>query len=357
MTIPNDGVFLLTNNGTGWNAVNIGLTGSWVSSIAINGTNIFAGTGSNGGLFLSTNNGASWNATGLINANVISLTISGANIFAVNSGGAVYLSTNNGTSWNAMNNGMINTPFYSLAISGTNIFAGTGSSGVYLSTNNGASWNSVCNGLPITQINSLAVNGTYIFAGTWGEGIWKRALSEMIYPNCSAKFTLTPDTTTLHHYYIINNASGIAPLTYYWSWGDGTHDTIAYPSHLYNSAGFYNICLTITDSTGCTSTYCDTSYLQKTTNSIISVQVIPGASGINENELSNQIKFYPNPVTDYFQIQTSLPIKNIEIIDITGRTIYTTTNKTINCSSFAKGVYFVKVQTEKGMSISKFIKQ
>ena len=54
--------------------------------------------------------------------------------------------------------------------------------------------------------------------------------------NCSAYFIVTPDTTTLHHYYIINNASGITPIKYYWSWGDGTYDTIAYPSHTYSTA-------------------------------------------------------------------------------------------------------------------------
>lgn len=54
------GVFLSTNNGTSWTAVNSGLTGTLVKSLAISGNNIFAGT--DRGLFLSINNGKSWTA-------------------------------------------------------------------------------------------------------------------------------------------------------------------------------------------------------------------------------------------------------------------------------------------------------
>ena len=181
-------------------------------------------------------------------------------------------------------------------------------------------------------------------------------IAKLASSDCFSYFTLTPDVTTPHHYYVTDSTIGVSPLKYYWSWGDGTHDTIAYPSHTYSAAGNYKICLTITDFTGCTSTYCDSSYLQKSTNSMIYVDVVPKITGVKENELSNQIKFYPNPATDNFQIQTSLQIKNIEITDITGRIICITTNKVINCSSFAKGIYFVKVQTEKGEAVEKFIK-
>jgi hypothetical protein len=87
------------------------------------------------------------------------------------------LSTDNGASWSPKYNG--SNYVISLAISGANIFVGTENGDVYLSTNNGTSWNSVSNGLPNTPINSLAISGTNIFAGTWGAGIWRRSISEM----------------------------------------------------------------------------------------------------------------------------------------------------------------------------------
>ncbi|MGB3075886.1 MAG: hypothetical protein WBB36_11225, partial [Chitinophagales bacterium] len=49
------GVYLSNNNGGSWSSVNIGWTNSNVSSIAINGSDIFAGTSGNygGTVFLS----------------------------------------------------------------------------------------------------------------------------------------------------------------------------------------------------------------------------------------------------------------------------------------------------------------
>jgi hypothetical protein len=68
----------------------------------------------------------------------------------------------------------------SLAISGTNLFAGTNGGGVFLSTNNGTSWTGVNNGLTNAVIRPLAVSGPNLFAGTFGGGVWRRPLSEII---------------------------------------------------------------------------------------------------------------------------------------------------------------------------------
>ena len=83
------GVFLSTNNGTSWTEVNTGLTSSFVYTLAVSGTNLFAGTYD--GIFLSTNNGTSWTAvnTGLTNTNVLSLApdLLSGNLFAGTYGG------------------------------------------------------------------------------------------------------------------------------------------------------------------------------------------------------------------------------------------------------------------------------
>jgi len=180
-------------------------------------------------------------------------------------------------------------------------------------------------------------------------------------PNCSALYAIVPDTMILHHYYFINNASGIPPLVYWWSWGDGTYDSIAYPSHIYSAAGNYTICLDITDSIGCTNSYCDTSYLQKSPNSIISVDVIPpGPAGINIYECSGQIKIYPNPATNNITIESPQQAI-IEMLNIQGQLIKILTANSyktnIDVSAFPKGMYVVKVKTEKGIKIKKLIKE
>ena len=107
-----------------------GPIGGVVTCFAVSGTNLFAGT--EGGVFLSTNNGASWAAvnTGLANTPVTSLAVSGTNLFAGTYGG-VFLSTNNGASWTAVNTGLVNTNIQALAVSGANLFAGTAGRGVF----------------------------------------------------------------------------------------------------------------------------------------------------------------------------------------------------------------------------------
>jgi hypothetical protein len=201
-----DGIFLSTNNGTSWTAVNTGLmtdaaVTEWVfSSFAFSpngagGTNIFAGT--QDGIFLSTNHGTSWtgSGTGLIiyPVDITALVVSpngagGTNIFAGTNGSGVYLSTDNGsTNWTQVNSGLtgFNTLVNALAVSGKNLFAGvsgiigTHSGGVFLSTNNGTSWTGVSSGLATDDVWSLGVSGNNLFAGT-DNGIYVRPLNEMI---------------------------------------------------------------------------------------------------------------------------------------------------------------------------------
>lgn len=88
---------------------------------AVSDSNLFAGTSS--GVFLSTNNGTNWTAVnaGLTNTFVYSLTLSGSNLFAGTIGDGVFLSTNNGTSWTAVNNGLSNKDVRYLTVGGTNL--------------------------------------------------------------------------------------------------------------------------------------------------------------------------------------------------------------------------------------------
>jgi hypothetical protein len=171
-------VFRSINNGTSWTAVNTGLMSSEVYALAVNGSNLFAGT-YGGGVFLSTNNGTSWTAAGLTNVYVRSLAVNGSNLFA-GTGGGVFRSTNNGASWTVVNTGLTNINVYALAVNGSILFAGTGGGGggVFLSTNNGTSW--INAGLTTTVVYSLAVHGSNLFAGPSRDGVWRRPLSELV---------------------------------------------------------------------------------------------------------------------------------------------------------------------------------
>ncbi len=74
--------------------------------------------------------------------------------------------------------------------------------------------------------------------------------------NCSAffEYTQTPNTLTIH--FADGSESNHDITSWAWTFGDGgTSDNHA-PIHTYDQPGTYQVCLTINDNTGCTSTYC-----------------------------------------------------------------------------------------------------
>ena len=84
-------------------------------------------------LFLSNTANAQWVQTnGPFGGTINSLAVSGTNIFAGTLDG-VFLSTDNGSNWIGVNNGLSSTVVLSLLVSGTNIFAGTLDGGVFTS--------------------------------------------------------------------------------------------------------------------------------------------------------------------------------------------------------------------------------
>ena len=143
------------------------------------GTNLYAGNTSSG-VFLSTNNGISWTAVnnGLQDLYVDALAVIGSNLFMGCQSG-VFRSTDSGTSWKPVNNGLTNYVSF-LAVSGTNIFAGVGhGGGAFRSDNGGNNWAALNSGLfNNNDFRSLTLSGTSIFAGT-NDGVWRFPLSEL----------------------------------------------------------------------------------------------------------------------------------------------------------------------------------
>ncbi len=182
---------------------------------------------------------------------------------------------------------------------------------------------------------------------------------------CSASFTLAPDSLTSHHYTITPAVTGVAPFTYYWSWGDSTFDTTAYPSHTYADTGLYTICMRITDATGCQSYTCDSSYhILRTQNTMAYVNVLNTniTTGINTSETSlAAISIYPNPAHSSIIINANNNALNQQLIitDIIGNRIIqknlTALNNIIDISSWSKGIYLVQVKNDKESVVKKVV--
>ena len=52
------------------------------------------------------------------------------------------------------------------------------------------------------------------------------------------------------------NATGAGPFSYFWDFGDGTSSTQQNPMHSFAGNGPFNVCLTISDTNGCSDTQC-----------------------------------------------------------------------------------------------------
>jgi hypothetical protein len=166
--------------------------------------------------------------------------------------------------------------------------------------------------------------------------------------SCSAYYTITANGAP-HTYDLTNLASGTPPLSYDWDWGDGSpHDTAAYPTHTYAGAGTYTICLAITDSAGCTSTYCHSFFLL-TPLSPVYINVIPPIStGMSKAANEKSFSVYPNPATSSLIIKSKEPIDNVVIRSIDGRAVKSLvfshwSMAEIDVRELSAGIYFIEV--------------
>ena len=223
-----DGVFTSTDDGTNWTASSDGITNRSVVTVAICGSQLYAGT--YGGIFRSVDGGSTWRPvnSGLstnsphpgllytkvltpIGTDVFSVIVSdellrladgdtswtflyhdfpadvlclarlGTDIFVGTAGEGVYCSTDSGISWTRRSKGITvyNKGFVrSLAVSGSTLVAAM-DQGLYLSANYGTNWISASSGMRDEYSTScLYMTSDYLYAGAFDGGIWRRPLSE-----------------------------------------------------------------------------------------------------------------------------------------------------------------------------------
>lgn len=188
---------------------------------------------------------------------------------------------------------------------------------------------------------------------------------------CSAGYSLYPDNVTPLLWYVMPSAGGIAPFTYDWDWGDGSTASGLGISHTYSAPGYYNICLTITDSAGCVSTYCDAStYINKTNMNMIQVNVVNSIpTGIDTDEtIERSVQVFPNPSSSHFNVLLTLAeVENVNLSlhnqlgqQVLTRDVTTSSSTLLtelDVSKLSEGVYFLTIRGDNWMSTERLIKQ
>ena len=86
------------------------------------------------------------------------------------------------------------------------------------------------------------------------------------------------------------------------------------------------------------------------------------AADIDEAEHTSLLNLYPNPVNDKLYIVTEAEIEEVVVYDVYGRLQVTKTpsqqdDATIDVSGLNSGIYFVKVVTDNGEIVKRFIKK
>ncbi|AWH83782.1 hypothetical protein HYN59_01035 [Flavobacterium album] len=91
------------------------------------------------------------------------------------------------------------------------------------------------------------------------------------------------------------------------------------------------------------------------------VTLFEAVMGVEKPEGTVSVTVYPNPARNTINIMAQETIRSAELFDINGRLLQTAiindTSTSIDLSSRAAGMYFVKVITEKGMKVEKVIRE
>ena len=367
------GIFLSTDNGLSWLAMNNGMEsviiGSYtISSLAANGQNIYAGTHSFG-IFLSTDKGIKWVSKSngmpysvyhytdslfdtIYHFEISAILVKEKNIFAAYYGfggdtivQGFYSSTNNGFDWIQKTKGLpIYKPadnyliqdIFSLTMNGNNLFAGT-RFGVYMTSDNGDKWIPKNSGMVNGRVFKLTTYGDNVYAIPIGGGIYQSSDLGDSWQYVSGKGFLCCDLIVRDNIMIaIGKGVNISK-------NHGV-DWLAFNSGLPIDFEVHAITLI-------------GEYLYAGTNDGIYRAKLSdlGITDVKETEQTINNVIYPNPATDFLELSFAAePAQfKIEIFSIEGIKMFEAEPATrIDVSRLVAGVYFVKY----GSRVSKFVK-
>lgn len=86
----------------------------------------------------------------------------------------------------------------------------------------------------------------------------------------------------------------------------------------------------------------------------VTINFVP--DGVDENEME-MISVYPNPAQDFIRVETQLiaSVQRVEIYNVTGQMMLSTTDTEINVSELPEGVYFVAVLAENQKFVERIV--
>jgi len=311
------GVFVSSDSGFTFNAINNGLNNLNTRKILIRDSMLFLGT--NNSIYKSTNFGNSWELsnTGIplsLNSNVDDIAFRGDSIIIATFNNGIFLSKNFGLTWTPMNIGLPDLNKEALLVIDNLIFTGSGyisGSGIFISEDFGFSWDPRNNGVPAdVYITSFSNIGQTIFASTHGHGVLKTDDNGMnwtaIYPPYWYIWSTYSFGNTL-----LTGHDGVAGIYKTDDLGNtwqAMNEGLNYSLWDKNIRTIYNFGPYI--------------YIGTWSNKIFRRpcdQLITGVQNINKK---NNLEIYPNPITEHSKFLIDLPSEfkyDLEIFNSLGK--------------------------------------
>jgi PKD repeat protein len=199
---------------------------------------------------------------------------------------------------------------------------------------------------------------------------------EVVPGTCIADFINVTPPDVIDTLYLANNSTYSPTMTFTWDFGDGTILTGPNPYHIYGSSGTYNVCLTISDASGCLDTYCMVFTISLMSGNgersgfpVIFLPLVYGSAlGVEDDSQKVDFSVYPNPAKDNLMISfgTNFPEQaDVQIYDLSGRVIKTFSvhhiagSGVINLEGVAAGTYSISITDKVSGSTSSvlFVKE
>ena len=77
--------------------------------------------------------------------------------------------------------------------------------------------------------------------------------------------------------------------------------------------------------------------------------------GVDDVE-SVSFEVYPNPANDILNVRSNEAVRQLDIVDMTGRTVVSANSNSVNVATLSAGVYIVRITTTSGTGMQKIVK-
>jgi PKD repeat protein len=184
---------------------------------------------------------------------------------------------------------------------------------------------------------------------------------------CDADFTIVQDSTNLFNYTVYNNSSSGGAYSYLWDFGDSTTSTLQYPTHNYSWSGPFQLCVTVTDTSGCYDMHCDSLNAGHASVGLTLTVVPPMITGVKEIKPVNGLTFYPNPASSNTTISYNIneeAIVELSVFDLIGNSVMLIDKGskqpgnhqlTWDANGLSSGMYLLQLRTGDQLTTKKII--